>query len=469
MRKLSNWYAFLILVIYLVLFFRLGIGLTEEAPPGVYRAQETLCGNGGEIWYVEAWTDVNSQSNTCNINYYDCSGKTFCENDIGLVIIRDDGSCIDVYVTPDRGVLMSRGQNANCYPAPSCDYQYTVDEYLALPYLASCADRYNYEPPCPDSDDDGIPDGDDCYPDDSNKSGKLAIEYFYCDANGIRVGADLVDECGKEYVIGNTSWDGVNVFLNIVMNEKFEYNKVPGEDCQIAFGGTIVGVPCFADMDPGDSDTPPDYQPSDNASCIPNTMISCGCGGAQLCDESGQWGPCIGSDCDKDGIPTPNDRDDANDTITTPPSTMPPDSGNPTPGEDYNGTTDIPAPDGPDSGGGGNSTIIINNGNGTASGNLTWGNPEWELPGGNDYSEVLNIEKPEKRDIKKNILSKLNGLRKFKLDLSLSGGYCSFQIDVFGQTKSVDWCWMETALQLIGNVAVGLSALYAIFIMVGRG
>ena len=324
---------------------------------------------------------------------------------------------------------------------------------------------------CPDADGDNVPDDHDCYPDDPSKYGKLTITTFYCDDNGTRVGAILRDICGNTYSLGEGP-NGNNVYLNVNAQDKFIYEKIPANDgsCEIDIDAShIIGVSCFADFGPGDEDNPPDWEPDQNATCLENSMTNCGCGGATYCKD-GKWQPCIGSDCDRDGVRTPDDPDDSDPYRTRSPGYLPHDDNDSNPNDlpvpDYAPPVIPPAP-GPDSGGGGTDNMtIINDGNN--SGQIIADAPTWEIPGGPDYSPVLDIDVPETRSVKDTILDRINQFRKFKTDIEISGPYCSFDVDIFGHIKTIDWCWLSNVLDILGPIIVSFAGLYAFLIIIGK-
>lgn len=374
------------------------------------------------------------------------------------------------YILLDRGWLNGLMGDGLEYLNPASD---SYIGYCRGMWSDSCASHLwaNWcQIVCNDADGDDIPDDDDCYPDDSTRSGKLALEGWCCDSNNIRTGGWFVDSCGHEYEFGNWSdnCQGGMIFLGVTpdgTDPNYEYDKIGTDDCSLQVDGAL-GVSCFADRDNGDMDNPPDYE-ANSTNCVPDTLISCGCGGGMRCLSDGHWGLCYGSDCDKDGVETPADPDDDNPDITQGESDAPDTGDNPGPGDNPGGTSDNDTVPGETTDSGDSGSITGTDINGTITLDLG-GNVSWTLPEGNIYPGPESIVLPEQRDIKNTILARINSLRVFRVDTSLSGAYCSFDCNVFGQIKTINWCWLGDTLDKVGLVGIAIASFYALFIVVGK-
>ncbi len=87
-----------------------------------------------------------------------------------------------------------------------------------------------------------------------------------------------------------------------------------------------------------------------------------------------------------------------------------------------------------------------------------------------DANLDTDIKAPDKKDISSLITSNINQLKsKFTFDSSCGGGTCSFSVNVFDSTATIDFCQFESQFALIGTVILVFSYFYAFFIVVRGG
>jgi hypothetical protein len=87
-----------------------------------------------------------------------------------------------------------------------------------------------------------------------------------------------------------------------------------------------------------------------------------------------------------------------------------------------------------------------------------------------DANLDTNIDTPQKKDIKELIISNIEAIKnKFFFDNNCSGGTCSFSIDVFGQTATVDFCQFADLFSVIGSIILVFAYFYAFFIVMKGG
>lgn len=87
-----------------------------------------------------------------------------------------------------------------------------------------------------------------------------------------------------------------------------------------------------------------------------------------------------------------------------------------------------------------------------------------------DANLDTNIDIPQKKDIKELIMSNIEAIKnKFFFDNNCSGGTCSFSIDVFGQTATVDFCQFADLFSVIGSIILVFAYFYAFFIVMKGG
>lgn len=76
------------------------------------------------------------------------------------------------------------------------------------------------------------------------------------------------------------------------------------------------------------------------------------------------------------------------------------------------------------------------------------------------------IDVPEKKDLKTLITSNIDAIKnRFSFDSGCSGGVCSFSVDVFGHSATIDFCQFADLFSTIGTVILVFSYFYAFFII----
>ncbi|MBX0311482.1 MAG: hypothetical protein JHC31_06850 [Sulfurihydrogenibium sp.] len=87
-----------------------------------------------------------------------------------------------------------------------------------------------------------------------------------------------------------------------------------------------------------------------------------------------------------------------------------------------------------------------------------------------DANLDTNIDIPQKKDLRDLIMSNIEAIKnKFFFDSNCSGGACSFSVDIFGQTATIDFCQFADLFSVIGSIILVFAYFYAFFIIMKGG